>query len=99
MKQRPFGWTRRQVSVIGQGTWYLDQADRRSAVVAVRRGLDLGMNHIDTAEMYGDGAAEKLVGGTNNGPRGGVFLVPKVLPQNASRLGTKAACAGSLRRL
>jgi diketogulonate reductase-like aldo/keto reductase len=99
MKQRPFGWTGRQVSVIGEGTWYLEQADRRSAVAAVRRGLDLGMNHIDTAEMYGDGAAEKLDGEAINGRRDEVFLVSKVLPQNGSRLGTKAACAGSLRRL
>jgi len=50
---------REDVSLIGQGTWYIEQADGRAAVAAVRRGLDLGMNHIDTAEMYGDGAAEE----------------------------------------
>ena len=49
-----FGNSGREVSVIGQGTWYIDRGDRRSAVAALRRGIDLGMTHIDTAEMYGD---------------------------------------------
>jgi diketogulonate reductase-like aldo/keto reductase len=54
MKLRPFGGTGHQASVIGQGTWYIDRGDRRSAVAALRRGIDLGMTHIDTAEMYGE---------------------------------------------
>ena len=61
MKRHPFGSTKHQVSVIGQGTWYIETADRRSAIAALRRGLDLGMIHIDTAEMYGSGVAEEVV--------------------------------------
>jgi diketogulonate reductase-like aldo/keto reductase len=83
--------------VIGQGTWYLDAGDRASAVAALRRGLDLGMNHIDTAEMYGD--AELVIADAIAGRRDEAFLVSKVLPQNASRAGTIAACERSLRRL
>ena len=66
---------------------------------ALRRGLDLGMTHIDTAEMYGSGAAERLVGEAIAGRRDEVFLVSKVLPHNASRNGTIAACERSLKRL
>jgi hypothetical protein len=62
MKKRPFGSTKREVAIIGQGTWYIEQGDSATAIAALRRGLDLGMNHIDTAEMYGSGAAETLVG-------------------------------------
>ncbi|MEJ1159348.1 aldo/keto reductase [Prosthecomicrobium sp. N25] len=97
MRTRPFGSAGRAVSVIGQGTWKLDDTDRRAGVAALRRGLDLGMTHIDTAEMYGD--AELFVGEAIQGRRDEVFLVTKVLPQNASRAGTKAACERSLRRL
>ena len=61
MEQRPFGATGRDVAVVGQGTWYIEQADRKAAVAALRRGLDDGMTHIDTAEMYGSGAAEEVV--------------------------------------
>jgi diketogulonate reductase-like aldo/keto reductase len=99
MKRRPFGSMGREVGVIGQGTWYIEQADAETAVAALRRGLDLGMTHIDTAEMYGSGAAEKLVGGAIAGRRDEVFLVSKVLPHNASRNGTIAACERSLERL
>jgi diketogulonate reductase-like aldo/keto reductase len=99
MHQHRFGSTKRPVAVIGQGTWYLDEAPRGSAVDALRRGLDLGMTHIDTAEMYGSGAAEQLVGEAIAGRREEVFLVSKVLPQNASRARMVAACEGSLRRL
>ncbi len=84
-------------AVIGQGTWYIEDGERREAVAALRRGLDLGMNHIDTAEMYGDGAAEALVGEAIAARRDEVFLVSKVLPHNASRTGTLAACERSLR--
>jgi diketogulonate reductase-like aldo/keto reductase len=97
MERRPFGPTGSELPVIGQGTWYLDTGDRASAVAALRRGLDLGMNHIDTAEMYGD--AEEVVAEAIVGRRDEVFLVSKVLPQNASRSRTVAACERSLARL
>ncbi len=89
------------VPVLGQGTWYMgDHANRRASEIAtLREGLDLGLNLIDTAEMYGDGAAEELVGEAIAGRRDEVFLVSKVLPSNASRNGTIAACERSLRRL
>jgi diketogulonate reductase-like aldo/keto reductase len=99
VRYRKFGPTGRDVAVIGQGTWYFEHADRRAAVAALRRGLDLGMNHIDTAEMYGDGEAEAIVGEAIAGRRDEVFLVSKVLPHNASRRGTLAACERSLRHL
>jgi diketogulonate reductase-like aldo/keto reductase len=85
------------VSVIGQGTWYIDRGDRKSAVAALRRGLDLGMTHIDTAEMYGD--AELVIAEAIAGRRDETYLVSKVLPSNASRRGTITACERSLSRL
>ena len=85
------------MSVIGQGTWYIDRGDRKSAVAALRRGIDLGMTHIDTAEMYGD--AEPVVAEAIAGRRDDIFLVSKVLPSNASRRGTITACERSLKRL
>ena len=97
MERRPFGPVPREVPVIGQGTWYIGDAHRPTAVAALRRGLDLGMTHIDTAEMYGD--AEDVVGEAITGRREEVFLVSKVLPSNASRGGTVAACERSLARL
>ena len=97
--KRRFGPLQREVSIIGQGTWYIDEGDPASALAALRRGIDLGMNHIDTAELYGAGAAEELVGNAIAGRRDEVFLVSKVLPQNASRLGTKIACERSLTHL
>ena len=99
MERRPFGSARREVSVIGQGTWHIEHADAETAIAALRRGLDLGMTHIDTAEMYGSGAAEELVGAAIAGRRDEVFLISKVLPHNASRNGTIAACERSLKRL
>jgi diketogulonate reductase-like aldo/keto reductase len=99
MERRPFGQSRDQVAVIGQGTWHLESADRASAIAALRRGLDLGMTHIDTAEMYGSGAGEELIAEAIAGRRDEVFLASKVLPQHASRRGTIAACEGSLTRL
>ena len=99
VRKRRFGPLRREVSIIGQGTWYIEDGDRASAIAALRRGVDLGMNHIDTAEMYGRGAAEQLVGQAISGQRDEVFLVSKVLPQNASRQGTKIACERSLTNL
>jgi diketogulonate reductase-like aldo/keto reductase len=99
MEQRPFGSTGREVAIIGQGTWYIEESDSATAIAALRRGLDLGMTHIDTAQLYGGGAAEELVGAAIAGRRDQVFLVSKVLPQNASRSGTAAACERSLKRL
>src|ERR1700724_1613007 len=97
MKSRKFGNSKDEVSVIGQGTWYIDRGDRRSAVAALRRGVDLGMTHIDTAEMYGD--AEPVIAEAMAGRREEIFLVSKVLPSNASRRGTITACERSLARL
>src|SRR5436305_5656721 len=99
MERHPFGAAGRMVPVIGQGTWYTPDDDRASAIAALRLGLDLGMTHIDTAEMYLDGGAEEWVGAAIAGRRDEVFLVSKVLPQNASLRGTMAACEGSLARL
>ena len=99
MDSRRFGPIPHQVSAIGQGTWYIEEGDRARSVAALRRGLDLGMSHIDTAEMYGDGLAEEVVGDAIAGRRKEVFLVSKVLPHNASRRGTVAACERSLARL
>src|ERR1700691_3144718 len=97
MRLQPFGSGGHEVSVIGQGTWYIDRGDRKSAVAALRRGLDLGMIHIDTAEMYGD--AELVIAEAIAGRRDETYLVSKVLPSNASRRGTIAACERSLARL
>jgi diketogulonate reductase-like aldo/keto reductase len=97
MEFRPFGPVNRRVAVIGQGTWNLDSTDRRQAIAALRAGLDVGMTHIDTAEMYGD--AEDMVAEAIAGRRDDVFLVSKVLPTNASRRDTKLACERSLARL
>jgi len=97
MELRPFGPTRHMVSVIGQGTWNIDSGDRQTAIAALRQGIDRGMNHIDTAEMYGD--AEVMIAEAIEGRRDEVFLVSKVLPENASRKGTITACERSLARL
>jgi diketogulonate reductase-like aldo/keto reductase len=97
VKQQQFGKGGPQVSVIGQGTWYLDRGDRKAAVEALRRGIELGMTHIDTAEMYGD--AELVIAEVIEGKRDGLFLVSKVLPSNASKRGTVTACERSLKRL
>src|SRR5471030_1008826 len=97
MRQQTFGSNGPQVPVIGQGTWYIDRGDRKSAVAALRRGIDLGMTHIDTAEMYS--GAELVVADAIAGRRDDIFLVSKVLPSNASRRGTITACERSLKRL
>src|ERR1700750_1345241 len=97
MQQRPFGSGGQKTSVIGQGPWYLDHVDGKAAVAALQRGLDLGMSHVDTAEMYGD--AELVIADAIAGRRDEVFLVSKVLPSNASRRGTITACERSLKRL
>jgi len=99
MRHRQFGSTKREVAIVGQGTWYGKEDSRESAVLALRRGLDLGMTHVDTAEMYLSGRAEEWVSEAIQLRRQEVFLVSKVLPQNASRKGTVSACEGSLSRL
>lgn len=96
---RSFGQTGVRVPTIGQGTWKLNLEDRAAAVRALRRGLDLGLTHLDTAEMYGRGAVEELVGEALTGRREEVFLVSKVLPENATSASTRRACEASLRRL
>jgi diketogulonate reductase-like aldo/keto reductase len=99
MRQHTFGSTGTEVPIIGQGTWYIERGQRDGAVAALRRGLDAGMTHIDTAELYGSGKAEEIVAEAIGGRRDEVFLVSKVMPQNASRAGTIAACEKSLARL
>jgi len=95
---REFGPTGRQVVVIGQGTWNMER-ERGNAVAALRRGIERGMTHIDTAEMYGSGRVEEIVGEAIKGRREGLYLVSKVLPENASRKGTIEACERSLKHL
>ena len=102
MKTRAFGTGFPTVPVIGQGTWNvpLRGGARDAAIASIRSGVDLGMVHIDTAEMYGDGGAETLVGEAIRGlPREQLFLVSKVLPSNASYRGTINACHASMKRM
>ncbi|SRR5579872_1436831 len=102
LRTRAFGSLKRQVPVIGQGTWQMhDRGPRAKQVAAVLRlGVELGLTHIDTAEMYGEGRAEELVADAITGlSREKLFIVSKVLPQNASYAGTIRACERSLRRL
>src|SRR5687767_4109261 len=95
MKSRPFGSTGLDVPVIGQGTWQL--RDARKAEAALRLGVELGMTHIDTAELYR--GSEEVVARVLPGRRDRIFLVSKVLPHNASYRGTLEACEKSLKRL
>ena len=90
-----------RVPALGQGTWNIgdDPAARASEIAALRRGLDLGLTLVDTAEMYGDGRSEQLVGEAIQGRRDQVFLVSKVYPHNASKHKMQASCNESLRRL
>jgi diketogulonate reductase-like aldo/keto reductase len=90
-----------EVPALGQGTWQMagDRTRRAQEIEALRLGVELGMTLIDTAEMYGEGAAEELVGEAIAGLRERVFLVSKVYPHNASRAGVVQACERSLRRL
>lgn len=101
MTKRVFGWTGVEVPVIGQGTWMIEgsRAQERRAVEAIRVGVDLGLTHVDTAEMYGDGRAEELTGEAIKERRHEVFLASKVLPSHASYEGTLRACERSLARL
>jgi diketogulonate reductase-like aldo/keto reductase len=99
MEYRQFGSTSRRVSELGQGTWNIEQAPIATAVKTLRRGIDLGMTHIDTAEMYGSGKAERVIAQAIEGRRNEVFLVSKVLPSNASKQGVLKACEATLTRL
>ena len=102
MITRPFGSTGRDVPAIGQGTWNtpVRGASAEEAKRALRRGIELGMVHVDTAEMYGDGASEKLIGEAIQGlPREQLFIVSKVLPSNARYEATIRACEATLKRL
>ena len=94
---KPFGALGRDVVAIGQGTWQMGR-ERGQALGALRRGLELGMTHLDTAEMY-TGSEEIVAEAIAGHRREQVFVVSKVLPQNASRRGTISACEQSLRRL
>ncbi len=93
--------TRTNVPALGQGTWRMaeDARHRKDEIAALRAGLGLGMTLIDTAEMYASGEAETLTGEAIAGRRDEVFLVSKVLPENATKRGTIAACERSLKRL
>jgi diketogulonate reductase-like aldo/keto reductase len=94
MRTRTFGSTGFEIPIIGQGTWPTPDRD------ALRRGIDLGMTHIDTAEMYGRGRSEEIVGeAIAPYPRASLFLVSKVLPSNGTARGVARACEASLRRL
>ncbi len=99
MERRAFGTGGPEVPVIGQGTWKMERDDPAQAAAALRRGLELGMTHVDTAEMYGMGEVEELLCRALEGRRDQVFLVSKVVPQNASFAGTVKSCESSLRRL
>lgn len=99
MQLRQFGKTGSKVPVLGQGTWYQGGDHRDAAIAALRRGIELGMTHIDTAEMYLSGTAEEWIAEAIAGRRNEIFLVSKVLPSNASHRGTVAACERSLARL
>lgn len=89
------------VPVIGQGTWYMgeDPGQQKAEVAALQHGIDLGLTLIDTAEMYAEGGAERVVGQAIQGRREQVCVVSKVYPHNASRSGIPAACERSLQRL
>jgi diketogulonate reductase-like aldo/keto reductase len=98
MLRRSFGHAG-SVPALGQGTWKMERDDRRQAIAALRKGLDRGLSHIDTAEVYGAGVVESLVGEAIEGRRDEVFLVSKVSPEHATYEGTLRACEDSLRRL
>jgi len=99
MHRRRFGWTGVEVPIIGQGTWKMEGDDPEQAVAAIRAGLDAGMLHLDTAELYGGGRVESLVARAIAGRRQEIFLVSKVMPSHATRGGTISACEASLARL
>jgi diketogulonate reductase-like aldo/keto reductase len=99
--EKQFGTTGATIPAIGQGTWQMPSGKNSAAwTEALRRGIELGLTHIDTAEMYGSGSAEELIAeAISDLPRESLFIVSKVLPDNASYKGTIAACEKSLKRL
>ena len=99
MRSAVFGPTGASVPVIGQGTWHLEHDDPDEALAALDAGLDAGMTHIDTAELYGSGRVEELIAPLVRRRRDEIFLVSKVLPSNASYEGTLKACERTLGRL
>lgn len=102
MRSRSFNHTGIDLPVVGQGTWDMPEhgARRAAAIRAIRRGVELGMTHLDTAEMYGAGEVERLLGEAIAGiPRASIFVASKVLPSNATYKGTIEACERSLRNL
>lgn len=102
MHTKEFGPTGRRLPVIGQGSWDLPErgAAAREAIAAIRRGIELGMTHLDTAEMYGAGRVEEMLGEAIAGiERERLFITSKVLPENATYEGTIAACERSLHRM
>ncbi len=100
MIKQKFGWTNVDVSIIGQGTWLIGNNSDNRAIKTLQAGLDLGMTHIDTAEMYGNGKVEELVGQAIAGrKREDIFLASKVLPSNTSFENTIKSCKNSLKRL
>lgn len=98
MKTKPFGTTGVELPVIGQGTWNMER-DPKGSVAALRRGVELGLTHVDTAELYGAGRVEEIVGDALRGLRERVFLASKLVPENATYKGTVEACERSLKRL
>jgi diketogulonate reductase-like aldo/keto reductase len=99
-KTKTFGPSGAQVPALGQGTWQMENDNARSAIDALRAGIELGMSHIDTAELYGSGRVEEeIVSHVIKGRRERVYLVSKVMPSHASRSGTLQACEQSLKRL
>jgi diketogulonate reductase-like aldo/keto reductase len=99
LQKRLWGWTGFEVPTLGQGTWKMEGDAKADVLAALRAGLDAGLTHVDTAELYGHGRVEEMVGEALAGRREEVFLVSKVQPSNASREGTLRACERSLRRL
>jgi diketogulonate reductase-like aldo/keto reductase len=99
MKTRRFGRLGVEIPVIGLGTWNFERDDRAQAIAALRRGIELGLVHLDTAELYGDGVVEEMVGEAIAGHRDRLFLVSKVRPKHAGAAACRRACETSLRRL
>jgi diketogulonate reductase-like aldo/keto reductase len=99
MRHLEFGPRRHALPIVGQGTWNMELDDERAAIAALRAGFDAGMTHVDTAELYGSGRVEQIVARAMEGRRDELYLVSKVLPTNATRAKTIAACERSLERL
>lgn len=99
MQYRSFGNLPVEIATVGEGTWNMERDRDADVIAAIRLSVELGMTHIDTAELYGRGAVETTVGQALAGLRDRVFLVSKVMPSHASHTGTIAACDRSLARL